>query len=193
MAHEQYNELIGILKKRFKNNMHRHPSIEWADVEKKLHACLQLEKLNTSEQPYNKLYSLFEMERTGGEPDIVGFDAQTCEFHFADCSKESPLGRRSVCYDSEGQYSRKEHRPENNAVDMAAAMGIELFDEKTYQKLQLLEPFDTKTSSWLKTPNEIRKLGGALFGDYRFGKVFVYHNGAQSYYSARGFRGMLRV
>ncbi|HOO83008.1 MAG TPA: DUF4256 domain-containing protein [Prolixibacteraceae bacterium] len=193
MAHEQYNELIGILKKRFKNNMHRHPSIEWADVEKKLLECIRFEKQNTFGQPFYKLFSLLEMERTGGEPDVVGFDAQTGEFHFADCSKESPIGRRGVCYDSEGQNSRKEHRPENNAIDMANSMGIELLDEKAYQKMQQIGPFDTKTSSWLKTPESIRQQGGAVFGDYRYGRVFVYHNGAQSYYSARGFRGMLKV
>ncbi|MBN2261675.1 MAG: DUF4256 domain-containing protein [Prolixibacteraceae bacterium] len=192
MAQAQYNELIDTLEKRFKKNMHRHPSIEWTDVENKLLACLRSENLKTSEQPNNKLYSLLEMERTGGEPDVVEFDIQSEDIHFADCSKESPIGRRSVCYDSEGQNSRKEHRPENNAVDMAADMGIKVLDEEEYRYLQQFGPFDTKTSSWLKTPDEIRKLGGAIFGDFRYGKVFVYHNGAQSYYSARGFRGLLR-
>jgi hypothetical protein len=193
MAQAQYNELIDTLEKRFKKNMHRHPSIEWADVEKKLLACFRSENLNTSEQPNNKLFSLYEMERTGGEPDVVGFDPKTGNYRFIDCSKESPLGRRSVCYDSEGLQSRKENRPENNAVEMAADMGIELLNEVQYRELQQLGPFDTKTSSWLKTPDEIRKLGGALFGDFRYGKVFVYHNGAQSYYGARGFRGMLSL
>ena len=174
-------ELVGLLKARFEKNIDRHKGLEWEKVKAKL------------ETGTEKLWSLSEMERTGGEPDLVGHDDNTNEYIFFDCSAESPSGRRSVCYDREGQESRKEHRPQNNAIDMAAAMGIELLTEEQYQDLQRLGKFDTKTSSWLKTPAPVRKLGGGLFGDRRFGRVFVYHNGAQSYYAARGFRGVLRV
>lgn len=169
------------LKKRFEQNMHRHKGLDWAKVQAKL------------ENNPDKCWSLHEMERTGGEPDVVGFDHNTNEFLFYDCSAESPKGRRSICYDRQGQESRKEHKPANNALDMAAAMGIALLSEEEYRALQQLGEFDAKTSSWIKTPAEIRKLGGALFADYRYGKVFVYHNGAQSYYAARAFRGSLKV
>jgi hypothetical protein len=169
------------VKARFENNMTRHKGIEWSKVQAKLEA-------NTE-----KLWSLHEMERTGGEPDVVGRDRETGEYVFYDCSVESPKDRRSVCYDREGQESRKQHKPEDNANDMANAMGIELLTEKQYRELQQLGVFDTKTSSWVKTPSDIRELGGALFCDRRYGNVFVYHNGAQSYYAARGFRGSLRV
>jgi hypothetical protein len=178
---EQREELLRSLKTRFEKNMNRHKGLEWAKVKAKLEASSE------------KLWSLNEMERTGGEPDVVGQDKKTGEYVFFDCSPESPKGRVAVCYDREGLDSRKEHKPKNNAVDMATAMGIELLTEDQYRELQQLGEFDTKTSSWLKAPAEIRKLGGALFGDRRFGRVFVYHNGAQSYYSARGFRGSLRV
>jgi len=161
--------------------MHRHPGLKWANVQARLEA-----------NP-GKLRSLNEMESTGGEPDVVGLDQQTGEYIFYDCSAESPPGRRSVCYDREGLESRKEHQPDNNVIDMAAAMGIELLTEGQYRHLQELGQFDTKTSSWIKTPPEIRKLGGALFADFRYGHVFMYHNGAQSYYGARAFRGSLRV
>lgn len=161
--------------------MNRHQGLEWAQVQTKLEASPE------------KLWSLNEMERTGGEPDVVGHDEKTGEYVFYDCSAESPKGRRSVCYDREGQESRKEHKPENNAIDMAAAMGIELLTEEQYRELQKLGNFDTKTSSWVKTPSDIRKLGGALFADRRYNTVFVYHNSAPSYYAARGFRGSLRV
>jgi hypothetical protein len=178
---KQREELLRALKARFEKNMNRHPRLEWAKVQAKLEASAA------------KLWSLHEMERTGGEPDVVGHDRKTGEYIFFDCSAESPNGRRSVCYDREGLESRKEHKPENNAIDMAAAMGIELLTEDEYRELQKLGHFDTKTSSWMKTPADIRKRGGALFGDYRYGHVFVYHNGAQSYYAARAFRGSLRV
>jgi hypothetical protein len=161
--------------------MNRHKGLQWANVQAKL-------ETNTE-----KLWSLNEMERTGGEPDVVGRDTKTGEYIFYDCSAESPKGRRSVCYDREGLESRKEHRPKNNAMDMAAAMGIEILTEGQYRELQKLGDFDTKTSSWLKTPSEIRELGGAIFADRRYGNVFVYHNGAQSYYAGRAFRGSLRV
>jgi len=177
----QREELLRALKDRFEKNMNRHKGLEWAKVQAKLEA-------NT-----DKLWSLSEMERTGGEPDVVGHDKKAGEYIFYDCSAETPKGRRSVCYDREGLESRKEHKPENSAIDMAAAMGIELLTEEQYRKLQQLGNFDTKTSSWVKAPADIRKLGGALFGDLRYGHVFVYHNGAQSYYSARAFRGSLRV
>jgi hypothetical protein len=169
------------LKARFEKNVNRHQGLQWAQVQAKLEANSE------------KLWSLNEMERTGGEPDVVGHDKKTGEYIFYDCSAESPKGRRSVCYDREGLDSRKEHKPENNATDMAAAMGFELLTEEEYRELQKLGEFDAKSSSWLKAPAEMRKLGGALFGDRRFGRVFVYHNGAQSYYSGRGFRGSLRV
>ena len=178
---KEREELLRELKARFEKNMNRHKGLEWAKVNAKLEANAE------------KLWSLHEMERTGGEPDVAGVDKQTGETSFFDCSTESPEGRRSVCYDREGLESRKEHRPKNNAVDMAAAMGIELLTEDEYRELQKLGHFDVKTSSWVKTPAEIRKLGGALFCDFRFGKVFVYHNGAQSYYGGRAFRGSLRV
>jgi hypothetical protein len=174
-------EILRVLKARFEKNMNRHKGLEWTQVQAKL-------KTNAE-----KLRSLHEMERTGGEPDVVGHDKKTGEYIFYDCSAESPKGRRSVCYDREALESRKEHKPENNAVDMAAAMGIELLTEEQYRELQKLGNFDTKTSSWVKTPSAIRNLGGALFCDLRFGTVFVYHNGAESYYAARAFRGSLRV
>lgn len=178
---KQSDELLKVLKARFEKNMSRHKGIEWAKVKAKLEA-------NTE-----KLWSLSEMERTGGEPDVVGHDKKTSEFIFYDCSAETPKGRRSVCYDRDGLESRKEFKPENNAVDMAAKMGIELLNEEQYRELQKLGEFDIKTSSWLETPSEIRKLGGAIFGDRRYDHVFVYHNGAQSYYAVRAFRGALRV
>ncbi len=178
---ERRNELLNILKNRFEENMHRHEGMEWEKIAAKL-----------EERP-EKLRSLHEMEKTGGEPDVIGFDESTGEYIFCDCSKESPKGRRSVCYDREALEKRKKHKPENSAVDMARDMGIELLTEEQYRKLQELEPFDTKTSSWIQTPADIRAKGGALFCDYRYGHVFVYHNGADSYYSSRGFRGLLRV
>jgi hypothetical protein len=178
---EQREELLSALKARFEKNMNRHKGLVWAKIQAKL-----------QDDP-EKLWSLNEMETTGGEPDVVGHDKKTGEYVFYDCSAESPKGRRSICYDREGQESRKEHRPENNAVDMAAAMGIELLTEEQYRKLQKLGRFDMKTSSWVKTPADIRKLGGALFCDRRYDHVFVYHNGAPSYYAARGFRGSLKV
>jgi Protein of unknown function (DUF4256) len=181
LSPEQREELLRALKARFERNMNRHKGLEWA----KVHATLEANP--------EKLWSLGEMERTGGEPDVVGHDRSTGEYIFFDCSAESPNGRRSVCYDREGLDPRKEYKPENNAIDLAAAMGIELLTEEQYRELQKLGSFDTKTSSWVTTPADIRKLGGALFGDRRFGHVFVYHNGAQSYYSARAFRGSLRV
>jgi len=181
LSPEHAEELLSTLKARFEKNMNRHKDLEWAKVQAKLEA-------NTE-----KLWSLHEMERTGGEPDVVSYDEITGKYIFYDCSAESPAGRRSICYDKEGLESRKEHRPENNAIDMAIAMGIELLSEEQYRALQKLGKFDTKTSTWIKTPPEIRELGGALFVDFRYGKVFVYHNGAQSYYAARAFRGSLRV
>jgi hypothetical protein len=181
MKVKQREELLRTLKARFEKNRNRHQGLEWAKVQAKLEANPE------------KLWSLHEMERTGGEPDVVGYDKKTGEYLFYDCSAESPQGRRSVCYDCEGQESRKEHKPEDNAIDMAVAMGIELLTEEQYRELQQLGEFDTKTSSWVKTPSDIRELGGALFCDRRYGHVFMYHNGAQSYYGARGFRGSLRV
>lgn len=181
LSAEQRESLLRTLKVRFEKNSHRHKGLEWAKVQARL------------ESNSEKLWSLHEMERTGGEPDVVDSDPQTGEFIFYDCSPESPAGRRSVCYDREGLESRKEHKPKNSAAEMAAAMGIELLTEAAYRRLQELGNFDTKTSSWLKTPAAIRDLGGALFGDFRYGNVFVYHNGAQSYYAARGFRASLRV
>jgi hypothetical protein len=181
LSPEQREELLGALKARFDKNMNRHRGLEWAKIQAKL-------KANTE-----KLWSLNEMEITGGEPDVVGHDKKTGEYIFYDCSAESPKGRRSFCYDREALVSRKEHKPENNAIDMAAAMGIELLTEEQYRELQKLGNFDTKTSSWVKTPSDLRKLGGALFCDRRYDTVFVYHNGAESYYAARGFRGSLRV
>jgi Protein of unknown function (DUF4256) len=181
LSPQQREELLRTLKARFEKNMNRHKGLEWANVQAKLEA-------NTE-----KLWSLSEMERTGGEPDIVGHDKKTGEYIFFDCSPESPKGRRSLCYDREALESRKEHKPKNNAIDMAAAIGIELLTEEQYRELQKLGNFDTKTSSWVKTPSAIRKLGGALFCDCRFDTVFVYHNGAESYYAARGIRGSLRI
>lgn len=177
----QRDELLTALKARFEKNMARHKGLQWAKVQAKL------------ESKPDKLWSLQEMERTGGEPDVVGHDKKTGEFIFYDCSAESPSGRRSVCYDRKGLESRKEHQPKDNAIDMAAAMGIELLTEDEYRALQELGEFDTKTSSWVKTPAAIRKLGGALFCDRRYDHVFTYHNGAQSYYAARAFRGSLKV
>ena len=177
----QREELLGTLKARFEKNMNRHNGFEWAKIRTKL-------ELNTE-----KVWSLSEMERTGGEPDVVGHDKKTGEYIFYDCSAESPNGRRSLCYDREALESRKEHKPKDSAMDMAAAVGIELLTEEQYRELQKLGNFDTKTSSWVKTPSAIRKLGGALFCDRRYDTVFVYHNGAESYYAARAFRGSLRV
>ncbi len=174
-------ELFNILKIRFEKNSNRHKGLDWAAIQAKLEADKE------------KSWSLNEMERTSGEPDVIGYDKKTGEYIFYDCSDESPSGRRSICYDREGLDSRKEFKPANNAIDMAAAMGIELLTEEQYRQLQTLGKFDMKTSSWLKTPVEIRKLGGAIFADFRFCTVFVYHNGAQSYYGGRAFRGSLRV
>jgi len=184
LSPKQREELLGALKDRFEKNMNRHKGLEWANVQSRL--C------GMGANPEN-LWSLNEMERTGGEPDVVGHDKKTGEFVFYDCSAESPKGRTSVCYDREGLESRKEHRPKNTAMDMAAAMGIELLTEEEYQELQRLGNFETKTSSWVKTPADIRKLGGALYYERRYGRVFVGHNGAQSYYGGRGFRGSLRI
>ncbi|HEV3392861.1 MAG TPA: DUF4256 domain-containing protein [Chthoniobacterales bacterium] len=181
LSPKQREELLGTLKTRFEKNMNRHEGFEWGKIKVRLEA-------NTG-----KLWSLSEMERTGGEPDAVGHDKKTGEYIFFDCAAETPKGRVSVCYDREGWESRKEHRPKNTAMDMAAAMGIELLTEEQYQELQKLGNFDTKTSSWVKTPADIRKLGGALYCDRRYGRVFVGHNGAQSYYAARGFRSWIRV
>jgi len=181
LSPEQREELLRALKARFEKNMNRHKGLEWAKVQAKL-------EVNTE-----KLWSLNEMERTGGEPDVVGHDKNSGEYIFYDCSAESPKGRRSVCYDREGQEARKEHKPENNAIDMAAAMGIEILTEEEYRELQRLGKFDSKTSSWVKTPSDIRNLGGALFCDRRYDTVFVYHNSAPTYYRARAFRGSLRV
>ena len=175
------DELLKTLQARFDKIMHRHKGLDWTKVAAKLEAAP------------GKLRSLLEMESTGGEPDVVGLDKKTGEYLFFDCSPESPKGRTSVCYDREALDSRKEHKPANSAMDMATAMGIEILTEEQYRELQELGEFDTKTSSWVKAPADIRKLGGALFGDRRFGHVFIYHNGAQSYYAARGFRGSLRV
>lgn len=181
LAAEQRQQLFGALKARFAKNMNRHQGLDWAPVQAKLEARAE------------KLWSLYEMERTGGEPDVVGVDKTTNEYIFYDCSAESPKGRRGLCYDREALQARKENKPNGNALDMAAAIGIELLTEQQYRGLQKIGKFDEKTSSWVKTPSEIRKLGGALFCDRRFNTVFVYHNGAESYYSARGFRGSQRV
>lgn len=178
---EQNEELLKVLKARFEKNMNRHKCLKWVEIESKL------------KDNIDKLWSLSEMERTGGEPDVVGYDETTGEYIFYDCSMESPKGRRSVCYDREALESRKEHKPGNSAVDMAAAMGIEILTEDQYRELQKIGCFDTKTSSWIKTPTNIRKLGGAIFCDRRYDTVFVYHNGADSYYGVRAFRGLLRV
>ena len=181
LSSEQREELLRAVKARFEKNMNRHEGLEWTKVQAKLEANVE------------KLWSLNEMERTGGEPDVVGHDKKTGEYIFFDCSPESPKGRTSVCYDREGLESRKEHKPKSTAIDMATAMGVELLTEEQYLKLQKFGDFDTKTSSWVKTPADIRKLGGALYCDRRYGRVFVGHNGAQSYYAARAFRGWLRV
>jgi len=181
MEARQREELLLALKARFEKNMNRHKGLEWANVQAKLEANIE------------KLWSLNEMERTGGEPDVVGHDKKTGEYIFCDCSAESPKGRRNVCYDREALESRKVHKPKDSAMDMAAAMGIEILTEEQYRELQKLGSFDTKTSSWLKTPSKIRKLGGAIFADRRYDHVFVYHNSAPSYYGVRGFRGSLRI
>lgn len=181
LSSEQRATLLDTLAARFDKNVKRHKGIDWAKVRAKLEAKPE------------KLWSLNEMESTGGEPDVVGQDKQSGEYLFFDCSAESPAGRRSVCYDREGLESRKEHRPATSAIDMAVTMGVEVLTEAQYRDLQELGPVDTKTSSWLTTPEDIRKLGGAIFGDWRYSRVFIYHNGAQSYYGARAFRGSLRV
>ena len=181
LSQQQRDELIKILKTRFEKNMSRHKGIQWEAVQKRLEA-------NAA-----KLWSLNAMEETGGEPDVVGQDKKTGDYIFYDCAAESPKDRRSLCYDGEALASRKEHKPVDSAVNAAAEMGVEMLDEQQYRELQKLGKFDSKTSSWIKTPPEIRKLGGALFCDYRFGTVFVYHNGAESYYAGRGFRGSLKV
>ncbi len=181
LSPEQREELLGVLKARFEKNVNRHRGLEWAKVQAKLKAAAE------------KLWSLHEMERTGGEPDVVGQDKKTGEYIFYDCAADSPNGRRSICYDHEALESRKEHKPKDSAIHMADAMGIELLTEEQYRELQTLGNFDTKTSSWVKTPSAIRKLGGAIFCDRRYNTVFVYHNGAESYYAGRAFRGSLRV
>jgi len=178
---EQTIVLFEILKKRFETNMHRHQGVNWVDIEDKL------------KQKSEKLWVLNQMEETGGEPDMVSFDSKSSEIVFYDCAVETPKGRRSLCYDRAALDARKEHKPENNAVDVAEAMGIELLTEEQYRQLQLVEHFDLKTSSWVKTPEDVRKLGGAIFCDSRYGRVFTYHNGAQSYYATRGFRGRLNL
>jgi hypothetical protein len=181
LSPEQSAELLKILQKRFEKNMHRHKDLEWSKIQIKL------------ENNPEKLWSLNGMEETGGEPDVIAYDSKTGEYIFYDCSTESPEGRRSVCYDPEALESRKEHKPETSATGMAVEMGIELLTEQQYRTLQQFGNFDTKTSSWIVTPKSVRELGGAIFGDWRYGKVFIYHNGAESYYAARGFRGSLRV
>ncbi|SDT06978.1 Protein of unknown function [Mucilaginibacter mallensis] len=181
LSSEEREELLNVLKVRFEKNMNRHKNLEWTNVQAKVEADTE------------KLWSVNEMEQTGGEPDVVGYDTKTGEYIFYDCSAESPKGRRSLCYDREAHAARKEFKPENTAVDVANGIGIELLSEEQYQELQKLGKFDTKTSSWVKTPADIRKLGGAIFCDRRYDTVFVYHNGAESYYAARGFRGSLRV
>jgi uncharacterized protein DUF4256 len=181
LSPEQHDELLRVLKARFEKHTNRHKGLEWPKVQARLEAAA------------DKLWSLHEMERTGGEPDVVSLDKKTGEYIFYDCAEESPKGRRSVCYDRQALEARKEHKPKDSAVNMAAAMGIELLTEEQYRELQKLGEFDTKTSSWVKTPTEIRKLDGALFCDRRFDHVFLYHNGAESYYGGRGFRGLLRV
>ncbi len=181
LASSQSQDLLNILQKRFDNNTQRHPSLDWPEIEARLQA-----------QP-DKMWSLYQMENTGGEPDVISYYSKTDTFTFCDCSAESPKDRRSLCYDREGLESRKEHKPKNSAIDMATEMGIELLSQEQYRQLQQLGDFDSKTSSWLLTPDEIRKHGGAIFGDFRYEHVFVYHNGAQSYYAARGFRGWLKV
>ncbi|WP_212004508.1 DUF4256 domain-containing protein [Chitinophaga sp. HK235] len=181
LSSAQQKELLSNLKTRFEKNMNRHKGLEWAAVQEKLEANA------------GKLCSLHEMERTGGEPDVIGYDKKTGEYHFCDCSAETPKDRRNVCFDREALDARKTHKPENSAMDMAAAMGITILSEEQYRELQQLGNFDTKTSSWIQTPADIRKLDGALFADRRYNHVFVYHNGASSYYAVRGFRGLLKV
>lgn len=181
LSAEQSNKLLRTLKSRFEKNMKRHKGIDWTKVEAKL------------EKNQDKLWSLQEMEETEGEPDVIGYDTKTKEFIFCDCAAESPKGRRSVCYDNDALESRKEHKPKNSALGMAADMGIEILNEEQYRELQTLGTFDAKTSSWIKTPKDIRELGGALFCDWRYNHVFTYHNGAESYYAARGFRALLKV
>jgi hypothetical protein len=181
LSPEQREELLSVLKARFEKNLNRHKGLEWARVQAKLEANVE------------KLWSLNEMERTGGEPDVVGQDRKSGECIFVDCSAESPKGRTSFCYDREALDSRKEHKPKNSVMDMAMTMGVEILTEEQYRELQKLGEFDAKSSSWVKTPADIRKLGGAIFGDRRFGRVFIYHNGADAYYGGRGFRGSLRV
>jgi len=186
LTQAQQEELLSVLKARFMKNMNRHKGLEWVEILAKLEVYPD----NNREE---KLWSLNEMERTGGEPDVVAFEKKTGEYIFYDCSAESPKDRRSMCYDRQALESRKAHKPKNSVVDMAATMGIELLTEEKYRDLQQLGGFDTKTSNWVKTPPEIRKLGGAIFCDFRYGQVFTYHNGAESYYAARGFRGSLRI
>ena len=181
LSSQQREELLRTLKARFEKNMNRHKGLDWTKVQARLEANAK------------QLWSLNEMETTGGEPDVVGHDKKTGEYIFYDCSVESPKGRRSICYDREALEARKEHKPKDSAIDMAAAMGVELLTEEQYRELQQLGEFDPKTSSWVKTPSDIRKLGGALYCDRRYNTVFLYHNGADSYYAARGFRGSLRV
>jgi len=181
LSPQQSQELLAVLKSRFEKNMKRHKGLEWSKVQARLEANPE------------KLWSLDDMEATGGEPDVVGYDKKTGEYIFYDCSAESPKDRRSLCYDRRALESRKEHKPKNSAMDMAAEMGIEILTEEQYRELQELGEFDTKTSSWVKTPADIRQLGGAVFCDRRYNTVFLYHNGAESYYAARGFRGSLRV
>ncbi len=181
LSHEQQTELLKVLKSRFEKNINRHPNLEWSKIQSKL------------ESNPSKLSVLFKMEETEGEPDVIGYEPKTGEYIFCDCSPESPKGRRSLCYDRAALDARKEHKPKNNALDVAREIGIEILDESQYKALQEVGNFDTKSSSWIKTPNAIRKLGGALFCDSRYGAVFTYHNGAESYYGARGFRGLIKV
>ncbi|RZJ49835.1 MAG: DUF4256 domain-containing protein [Flavobacterium sp.] len=181
LSPDQQDELLKVLQIRFEKNMHRHKDLDWNKIQSKLEANPK------------KLWSLDEMERTEGEPDVIGYDSKTDEYIFVDCSPESPKGRRNFCYDHEALEKRKENKPQDSAINFAAEMGIELLNEEQYRDLQQLEKFDTKTSSWIKTPSEIRKLGGAVFCDFRYNTVFLYHNGADSYYAARGFRGLLRI
>jgi len=181
LSSQQCDELLRVLKARFEKNMKRHKGLEWDNVQAKLEATIE------------KLWSLNEMEQTGGEPDVVSFDKKKGEYIFYDCSAESPKDRRSLCYDDGALKARKENKPKDSAIEVAAAMGIEILSEEQYRELQKLGSFDTKTSSWIETPSEIRKLGGALFADFRYGNVFIYHNGAESYYAARGFRGSVSV
>lgn len=181
LSAKQSQELLSLLKDRFEKNMKRHKGLQWEAIQEKLKSHPE------------KLWSLNEMEISGGEPDVIGIDKKTDEYVFCDCSPESPKGRRSICYDYEALQSRKEHKPKNNAIDLASSMGIEILSESEYRELQKLGEFDLKTSSWIKTPAEIRELGGALFCDRRYDTVFLYHNGAESYYAARGFRGKLKV